>query len=970
MYIKQLRFKNTGPFGNILYTFNFDSKNDVGELWQILGKNGVGKSYFLKIIKLGLYLETDGILTSEISNDINGDGYIDITYDSKGHTWRNESVYGKSKLKSLKIYKDGKDEPEDYGGNQDTKRHLLEHILDMPYYIFNNAVSLSVNDFKSFLSMNTKDTRNIRDRIFGFFIVNEMMEIIRKTLNKHIRQQEDIINSLKTLSESIETTNIQYEETKKTAKENDTEALKILNIKLLEYQNGYNDTKEKIEKKEKELAEWELILEYIDDEANKKELEALKTKNQQLTKNIENITNDKINKEDEIKLLNTEKEVLILKEAKEKINKAKEDIKIVEKKLINLKESEKLAKQNMDDMQTSMDDMEENNKNNTVVSDMISSINNLYSSQQTLAEYNNKEKNLIETEETIRRKREETDAKIIELNAENENLDNRKMLIESGKCDKCETDLTTNEFVEEKSGIVERIAEIGVLLDGRKKVLDKIKESEGQLSENKTKVSDAITKHSSAVSSAITTLKMLVPKDNSKFDPYKKFIFAIIEEVLVDVPRFQKIATDNSFTKYDDKKIDESKLKFEELKNDHKIADKKYEETNTEVVSKQSSINTLSEQLKDVDKETWDKELKFSKKDEYQTKIDDVGEIVKSKNIELINLNKSSASTETEIKNLEKLIKSDGHFKELNNDLVDNDLVDNDLVEDTEKNITYISEKVSTINSNMDILGEKSTEFNGNIISTNTSINNINKQKDNNQLESIKKIIEGFEIKHKTHQENDELLQKKVNFIKMLEYVLSDECVKAYMLREIVPTINNEIANMLMALGVNLTIVFNDEFKPTIFRFGSEASLGSISTGQKKMVDASILMSITILLLMRYGKFNLVSYDEIFSSLHSTSISIMLELIKEKLCKKLKLNVILINHSYMSSSFFDKIGYIFHKDNFSFLNIMKPDDYEMMEMTGQINTGEKTSKEELEKIDGVARAVLGVPDSVPRKNFD
>jgi len=929
MYIRELVFRNVGPYGNNIHTFNFEGSDDVGKLIQVLGKNGVGKSFFLKIIKLGLYLETDGMLISEVSNDINGDGYISVTYDSKGNTWKNESVYGKSKLKTIQIYKNGSEKPEDYGGNQDTKRILVEQILDMPYYIFNNAISLSVNDFKSFLSMDAKDTRNIRDRIFGFFIVNEMIEIIRKTLNKHTQQQQDILISLKNLSESITTTTTQYNEAKEKIDAADTENLKALNEELKGYQTRHDEVKKELEENQTKLDNWNLVLEYLDNESNKKELELMKTKETQLAKSIENTENDVVSKEDEIKLLNSERDILVLKTTKERVDTMKKDIINIQSKLTNLKEKESLAKQNMDDMENSISEMNTSNENASIVNNLVSSVNTISNLQTVHQQFIAKKQELANTKESISNNKKSVEAEVTELESESKQLTDRKELIESGKCDRCHTDLTTNDFVEEKSKIGERLSEIETIITNKNKLIETIDQSETENDGFIKEIDNNITNSTADISSAVTLMMSIAPEQkNEKLTPIRTFVLAINNEKFADIEAFKKLINETKLIVYSDDKITESQVKLDKLKKEYEKANEEYTTTNETVISKKSSIDTLSEQLNNVDEEQLKKELKFSDKSKYDTEIDTNTKEAKSKGEILTGLNKQHASIGTEIKNVEKSIKPEDKFKNINAEYIQT-LAEIKAPDDV---LAYINGTLESINDDITELNTKSSNLNDNIISTNTSINNINKQKDETQLESIQKIIDDFQLKYNEHEKNNELLQKKVDFIKVLEYVLSDECVKAYMLREIVPTINNEIANMLMALGVNLTVIFNDEFKPTIYRFGNKASLSSISTGQKKMIDESILMSITILILMRYGKFNLVLYDEIFSSLHATMIPIMLELIKEKLCRKLKLNVILINHSYMSSSYFDEIVHIYHKDNFSFMDIMKPDDYERMEL--------------------------------------
>ena len=73
MYIRSVKFKNVFAFGNRETAIDF---TDGNKFWQILGKNGVGKSSFIKILKIGLYQELEGLKLDEIAHQINKQGFI------------------------------------------------------------------------------------------------------------------------------------------------------------------------------------------------------------------------------------------------------------------------------------------------------------------------------------------------------------------------------------------------------------------------------------------------------------------------------------------------------------------------------------------------------------------------------------------------------------------------------------------------------------------------------------------------------------------------------------------------------------------------------------------------------------------------------------------------------------------------------------------------------------------------------
>ena len=231
MKILRLRFKNLFCFGNILQDIDFDKKNS---LTQICAKNGLGKSTIIRIIKLLAYGETDGIVIREIANEINGDGWGELTIDSNGHIWK---IVGEFTTKmTLKVYKDNNEKPEDWGS--ETKTKLKSEVVDIPYYVFSNVLLLSIVDIKSFIGMNAKDSRNIRDRIFSFHVINKMLEMLRIDMNKDVESFKMIDAKIAPLEQNIENQKEELAKLQAKFDENNKQKIEILktdiNTKQLE----------------------------------------------------------------------------------------------------------------------------------------------------------------------------------------------------------------------------------------------------------------------------------------------------------------------------------------------------------------------------------------------------------------------------------------------------------------------------------------------------------------------------------------------------------------------------------------------------------------------------------------------------------------------------------------------------------------------------------------------------------------
>lgn len=182
MKIKTIQWRNIGSFGNKVQTLNF---SDTGELWQLYGRVGHGKSTILSLPILAFYGKTKDIKVGDIANRINKSGWIRIEVENKNDSYIIERTFSPS---GLSIIKNG----ESIDRARDMQSIIDNEIVGLPYNIFTNILSLSLNNFKSFINMNPNDKRQIIDKIFSLEIINKIYEFIKKDL----RELGASINSL------------------------------------------------------------------------------------------------------------------------------------------------------------------------------------------------------------------------------------------------------------------------------------------------------------------------------------------------------------------------------------------------------------------------------------------------------------------------------------------------------------------------------------------------------------------------------------------------------------------------------------------------------------------------------------------------------------------------------------------------------------------------------------------------------
>ncbi len=182
MKIKKIEWKNVASYGNKIQ--RLDLPENAG-LIQVVGENGVGKSTISDVITFGLYGKLEGKKLKDIPNRSNGSAWMKITFEQDGKIYEVERGLDPS-LFQLSI--DGS--VYDRAGQKNVQDFLSDDILKIPYYVFNNTISLSINDFKSFLKMSVADKKLIIDKIFGFYILNEMRDVLKEEA-KAIRSSID-----------------------------------------------------------------------------------------------------------------------------------------------------------------------------------------------------------------------------------------------------------------------------------------------------------------------------------------------------------------------------------------------------------------------------------------------------------------------------------------------------------------------------------------------------------------------------------------------------------------------------------------------------------------------------------------------------------------------------------------------------------------------------------------------------------
>ena len=215
MQIEKVTFRNFGSYGN--KTLTLDIPLDPS-FFLIQGKNGHGKSTLSDVIKFAIFGKLENKKLKDMANRLNKNAYVKLEMLTR--QGRVEIERGiEPGFFNLKVNGDAIDK----AGKRSVQEFLEEEILEMPFYVFSNTLSLSINDFKSFLRMSSFDKKAIIDKIFGLQILNQMREILKYQTKKLKEGIDDLTTSINAFEKSFEASKTEFEELEEKLKERSTE---------------------------------------------------------------------------------------------------------------------------------------------------------------------------------------------------------------------------------------------------------------------------------------------------------------------------------------------------------------------------------------------------------------------------------------------------------------------------------------------------------------------------------------------------------------------------------------------------------------------------------------------------------------------------------------------------------------------------------------------------------------------------
>ena len=248
MRILKVEFKNFASYGNRSQIIEFDKEKS--DLYLVLGGNGAGKSTLAKVITYLCYGRVEGAHLRDLPNRVNKNLWGKIWLESKGNQIEIERGIAPG---IFNVFLNGT--TYDVAGKANLQEFLETEIYEIPYHVFKNVIILSVNDFKSFITMSPYDKKQIIDRIFGFSVINEMRELVKNKRKLIIEEIRTFADEIRTLEESIESVLEKIEQYKAANKKKDASKIDQLKKRLIELNEGRKKLKDANEKTKTKISD-------------------------------------------------------------------------------------------------------------------------------------------------------------------------------------------------------------------------------------------------------------------------------------------------------------------------------------------------------------------------------------------------------------------------------------------------------------------------------------------------------------------------------------------------------------------------------------------------------------------------------------------------------------------------------------------------------------------------------------------
>lgn len=341
----------------------------------------------------------------------------------------------------------------------------------------------------------------------------------------------------------------------------------------------------------------------------------------------------------------------------------------------------------------------------------------------------------------------------------------------------------------------------------------------------------------------------------------------------------------------------------------------------------QSEIDTIKQQMED-------------RKGEYQSLKEKVEKIKQKENELKSELDKEKEqyiNLNAEIKSAQKDIDlydsgkcptcgtdfDTDHFHNLKDVLIEKKKSVESIRTEIENNIKSIREKQTKLQSIAETTTKSFNDITYLLKNYKSQIDKLQLQKDRESGQSSTNVsefentIKELESKKEVSSDYQSICKEKETYYKELTKVFGEDGVKKSIISGIIKPINHFINENVKKMNLPFQVQLDETFTAQIKQFGGPIEHDSLSTGETKKINISIL--IAYLKLIRTKKhINILFLDEIFSSIDIEGCEDILNLLKS-FANDYNINIFVVHHAILNQEIFDRIISI-NKDVFTTIN--------------------------------------------------
>lgn len=198
MRLTEFSYKNILSYGNKLQTFKFD---DQAGLILVEGENGAGKSSIKEALTVSIYGRSAIRKMKDIPNWINRNAYTNVKFVTNSGEIVELDRGIDPNFSDIKINGSHFNLPD----KRKVDEFIEEELARIPFSVFCNTISLSFDDFKSFVNLSKDDKRKIIDRIFGIDILSDMRSKVKEELRENKSELDILTATLKSSQSNLVT---------------------------------------------------------------------------------------------------------------------------------------------------------------------------------------------------------------------------------------------------------------------------------------------------------------------------------------------------------------------------------------------------------------------------------------------------------------------------------------------------------------------------------------------------------------------------------------------------------------------------------------------------------------------------------------------------------------------------------------------------------------------------------------------